>query len=74
MIKAAIAAAMLCATMSIGNAQARPNDEPKPVPCNLVTSWGCLFPKPQAPPVKQGAANTQHLTPSIPIPPPVRSR
>jgi hypothetical protein len=75
MIKAALAATVLCATMLVGNAQAREKDPP-PNPCGLIIIV-CGFPaaaKSQPSPVTQSGTKTQSVTPSIPIPPPVRSR
>ena len=67
MIRAALAATILGATLLVGNAQAEP--KPQPDPCTILnTCFPWPFPKAQASPVKQS------VTPSIPIPPPVRSR
>lgn len=73
MIKAALTAAILCATL-VGSVQAAPKEED---PC-LIGPVKCI-PWPhvgtsQPGPVKQGGTKTQSVTPSIPIPPPVRSR
>ena len=71
MIKAALAIAILCATMLVGNAQAKDKDPPPPPPCNLITSWGCIGSVWGA---KAAPSPVKSVTPSIPIPPPVRSR
>jgi hypothetical protein len=77
MIKATLAIAVLAGTMLVGGyAHARVNTDASELPCILPPYCGFVPPI-----VKQAVTNTPNLqpggkavTPSIPIPPPVRSR